>query len=101
VAPSLCEAQSLFVLEAMACGKPLVAFDIPPMKEIIIDGSTGTLAKSFDVGDLAEKIRVVLSDRKLRSKIGQNARNYVRLKHNWENQIDQYLEIYTSLAKKA
>lgn len=97
VAPSLCEAQSLFVLEAMACGKPLIAFGIPPMKEIITDGSNGILARSFDVGDLAEKIRLVLSDKKLRSKIGQNARNYVRLKHNWDIQAEKYLEVYKNL----
>jgi poly(glycerol-phosphate) alpha-glucosyltransferase len=101
VAPSLSEAQSLFVLEAMACGKPLITFDIPPMKEIITDGFNGLMAKSFDVGDLAEKIRAVLNDRKLACKIGQNAHNYISLKHNWENQIDQYLQIYESVTNKA
>jgi glycosyltransferase involved in cell wall biosynthesis len=100
VAPSLSEAQSLFVLEAMACGKPLITFDIPPMKEIITDGFNGLMAKSFDIGDLSEKIRVVLNDRKLACKIGQNAHNYIRLRHNWENQVDQYLQIYESVTNK-
>ena len=56
VAPSFHEAQSMFVLEAMACRKPVIAFDIPSMKEIITDDENGLLAKSFDVAELAEKL---------------------------------------------
>jgi len=97
VMPSLHEAQSLFAIEAMACQKPLIAFDIPSMREIIDDGKNGVLAKSFDYRDLAEKIRVVLADRKLRLKLGQNAYEYVKEKHNWNNQIKKYIKIYESL----
>jgi glycosyltransferase involved in cell wall biosynthesis len=97
VSPSLHEAQSMLVLEAMACMKPVVAFDIPSMKEIITDGNNGVLAKSFSHEDLSEKIRIVLSDRKLRLKLGQNAYNYVLEKHNWNKQVDKYLDIYDNV----
>jgi glycosyltransferase involved in cell wall biosynthesis len=97
VAPGLYEAQSMLVLEAMACGKPIIAFDIPSMREIIADGKNGILAKSGDCRDLSEKIRLVLSDRKLRIRLGQNAYNYVKEKHNWNKQIEKYLEIYAGL----
>lgn len=97
VAPSLHEAQSLFYLEAMACKKPLITFDIPPAKEIIKDGYNGFLAESFDVKNLSEKIRFVLSDRKLRMKVGQNSYNYVKREHNWENQIEKYLDVYRDI----
>lgn len=97
VAPSHHEAQSMYVLEAMACGKPVVAFDIPSMKEIITDGVNGVLAKSFMSNDLAEKIRLVLSDSELRVKLGRNALEYVREKHNWDKQIEKYLQVYSNL----
>jgi len=97
VAPSVHEAQSLFYLEAMACKKPLITFDISPAKEIIQNRYNGFLARSFDVKDLSEKIRYVLSDPKLRLKVGQNSYNYVKREHNWENQIEKYLNIYQSV----
>ena len=85
------------VLEAMACRKPIITFDIPSMSEIIVDGETGVLAKPFSHSDLAEKIRIVLSDKKLRSKLGQNAYNYVKEKHNWDRQVEKYVEIYENV----
>jgi len=97
VAPSLHEAQSLFILEAMACRKPLISFDIPPLREIITDGRNGFLAKAFDVKDLSEKIRLVLSDRKLQLRLGQNGYIYVKREHNWETQVEKYLDVYRAV----
>lgn len=97
ISPSIHEAQSMTVLEAMACRKPIITFDIPSMSEIIVDGETGVLAKPFSHSDLAEKIRIVLSDKKLRSKLGQNAYNYVKEKHNWDRQVEKYVEIYENV----
>ncbi len=98
VAPSFHEAQSMFVLEAMACRKPVVAFDIPSMKEIITDGENGLLAKSFDVANLSEKLRIALSDTKLRRRLGEKAYNHIREEHNWDKQVQKYLEIYSYLS---
>lgn len=97
VAPSLHEAQSMFYLEAMACKKPLITFDIPPAKEIIKDGQTGYLAKSFETDDLSKKIRFVLSDLKLSKKVAQNGYNYVQKEHNWKYQIEKYLKMYQTV----
>jgi glycosyltransferase involved in cell wall biosynthesis len=97
VAPSLHEAQSMVVLEGMACQKPVIAFDIPSMKEIILDGYNGLLVRSFDVEALAEKIESLLSDEKLRLRLGKNACEYIKKKHSWETKIQEYLHIYNSL----
>ncbi len=97
VAPSMHEAQSMVVLEGMACQKPVIAFDIPSMKEIISDGYNGLLARSFDIEDLAEKIESLLSNEKLRLEIGEKAYIYIKKKHNWQNQVQEYLHIYKSL----
>lgn len=94
IAPSLQEAQSLFLLETMACKKPLVVFGIPSAREIIRDKKNGLLVKPFDVRDLSEKIRWIVSDRKLQLKIGQNAYIYAKREHNWQTQIEKYLEVY-------
>ena len=99
VSPSLHEAQSMYVLEAMACGKPLVAFDIPSMSEIITNGWNGILAKPADSQDLSEKIRFLLSNSEQRLEIGKNAYDYVREKHNWDKQIEKYVKVYTGLTQ--
>lgn len=97
VVPSVYEAQPMIALEAMACKKPLVAFAIPSMQEIIVNWHNGLLAKPYSAKDLAEKIRLVLQDKKLRSNIGHNAYNYVKREHNWEIQVEKYIDIYKAV----
>lgn len=99
VLPSFYEAQSMVALEAMACKKAVVAFNAPFVHEIIKDGYNGILANAFDPKDLSDKIHMLLSDSKLRLKLGQNAYSYVKLKHNWDLEADKCLEIYESLSK--
>jgi glycosyltransferase involved in cell wall biosynthesis len=94
VFPSLSEAQPVFVLEAMACRKPLVAFNIPSMREMISNFENGLLAEPYKAHDLCGRIEMLLSDRKLRSKLGENAYNYVKRKHSWNEQAEKYIEIY-------
>ncbi len=94
VVPSLFEAQPMVALEAMACKKPVVAFDVSFAREIIEDGHNGLLARVGDVKDLADRIRLLLSDKKIRLKLGQNAYDYVRREHNWDIQVNKYLDVY-------
>lgn len=97
VLPSLYEAQPMFALEAMACKKPLVAFDIRFAREIVANGHNGLLAEAYDVKDLSEKIRLILSDEKFRFEIGQNAYEYVKREHNWNTQVEKYLDVYKNV----
>jgi glycosyltransferase involved in cell wall biosynthesis len=96
VFPSLCEAQPMFVLEAMACKKPVVLFDLPFAKEIVSDKDSGLLAKSGDVCDLCEKMQLLLSDADLRKRLGENAYFQVKKEHNWNVQCEEYLKVYQS-----
>ena len=97
VLPSLYEAQPMFALEVMACKKPLVAFDIRFAREILTNGHNGLLAKTCDVKDLSDKIRLILSDERLRFQLGQNAYKYVKREHNWDIQVKKYLDIYKNV----
>jgi glycosyltransferase involved in cell wall biosynthesis len=100
VLPSMSEAQPIFILEAMACKKPLVAFDIPSMREIISDEESGLLAEAFNVNDLYNKIQLLLSDMKLRSRLGQNAFNYVKKEHSWDMQVEKYIQVYENVVMR-
>jgi len=77
VMPSESEGQALVYLETQACGRLLLASDIPGAKEAIIDGETGLLFRKGDTTDLAAKTLFAARDENLREAIGRNARKAV------------------------
>lgn len=94
VFPSLYESQPMFLLEAMACRKPVIAFNLPYAREIVKDGYNGLLARAYDVEDLSRKIALALQDKKLRLMIGEKGHEYVEENHNWDMQVNKYLQLY-------
>jgi len=97
VFPSLYESQPMFVLETMACKKPLISFDLPYAREIIKNGWNGLLAKAYDVKDLSDKIALALQDEKLRLELSENAYEYVRRNHDCDTQAEKYFKLYKEL----
>ena len=57
VMPSRCEGLSLAMVEAMLCGRPILATDVGGNSEIILDGVTGLLAGAPSVPTLAQGLR--------------------------------------------
>lgn len=97
VRPSLTEGMSLTVLEAMACGLPIVASNVEGNVEIIDNGKTGYLVPPADSKALAEAIIFLLDNRKIASEIGRSARKKTEKFYDWEQIADQTLKIYLSL----
>jgi len=96
VLPSLTETTSLATLEAMSCELPVVASNVGSMKEYIEDGKNGMLFDSGNVEELKKKIKMLIEDKKLRERIGRNARKTVIKMNSWDNvakQITEVLEI--------
>ena len=79
ILPSLYEGHPKALIEAMACGKPVIGSDAPGIRELIVHGETGLLCHP-DIESIREAIQRLLSDRKLQEHLGQNASHYV-LKH--------------------
>lgn len=96
VLPSLQEAQPISFLEAMACKKPVIAFDFPFSRELIRNMFNGLLARPADVEDLADKMRLVLADHELSTRLGQNGYEYVKERHDWNTIVEKYIELYTA-----
>ena len=76
--PSEWEVQALVYLETLACGRLLVASDIPAAREVITDGETGLLFRMGDVDDLTEKTLLAAGSPALRAVIAGKAREAVR-----------------------
>jgi glycosyltransferase involved in cell wall biosynthesis len=83
VFPSLSETFGNVVLEAMASGLPVVAYDVQGPKDIVVDRSTGTLVSEITANALAAGIREVLKNNDLRRTLGRQARIYAE-QQTWE-----------------
>lgn len=81
--PSLKEGFPRVLLEAMACEKPVVAFDIPGINEIISDKYDGLLVPLENTNVMAQAITDLMNDKNLRKKIGMRARKKVIEKFDW------------------
>ncbi|HEX2957968.1 MAG TPA: glycosyltransferase family 4 protein [Chitinispirillaceae bacterium] len=72
VLPSTDESFGIAFTEAMSCGKPVVAIDIPPVNEIVQNGITGILVPPGDTDALASAINKLLSDHELSHSMGEH-----------------------------
>ena len=70
-------------LEAAACGTPVIASNSPGIRESVRDGETGFLVAHGDVEGLAERMRLLASDRGLVVKLGARARVFAE-SFTWE-----------------
>ncbi len=77
VFPSYAEALPVAWLEAMACGKPIVAYDVGWARELVVDGRTGWLAPAGNVDLLCAAVARVLRDPAARRRLGAAARDAV------------------------
>lgn len=84
VLPSLQESQGIAFLEAMACGLPVVGFDIDGVNEIITDGVEGFLVEKNNVNDLIRRIVLLLRNKALARKLGANALQRVEKAYRWK-----------------
>ena len=80
--------------EAVACGLPVVAFNIGGLSDIVESGVNGYLAAAGDAQDLAHGIDLILSDHQLSAQMGFNGRQ--RAKTKWSPKIiaKQYEEVF-------
>jgi glycosyltransferase involved in cell wall biosynthesis len=97
LAPSLKVNMNRSTVEAMSCGKPVVAFDTGNTgDELIRDMDRGLLAEAGSVDDLARKMLLLYKDAELRKRVGENARAFVRQNRDWRRRVAIELEVLES-----
>ena len=92
--PTVREGLSLSVLEAMACGLPVIASDCSSLPEQIDHGKGGFLCPIGDVGAFAEKINLLAESPGLRKEMGEYNRAKVEKMFALERMVNEYRDLF-------
>lgn len=99
VLPSFREGCPNVVLEAMAAGTPVLASDIPAVRELVTHGETGWLVPPKDARALAEGIRRLLGDPALALSLARRAGEWVEAHRSMDQTARAYKDLYASLLR--
>ncbi len=92
--PSIQEGQGIVLLEAQACAKPVVAFNIGGVNEAVRNGETGLLVKLGDTEEFADALLKLISDKVLQQKMGAVGRRFVVENFTWDICAQKMLRVY-------
>jgi glycosyltransferase involved in cell wall biosynthesis len=98
VMSSLTEGLGTSLLDAMACGKPIVATAAGGIPEVVVDGETGFLVAPRDHEAMARAIVALLKDEDLRRRMGEAGRTRARVHFSAERMVQDTLRVYQRVA---
>jgi len=94
VLPSLEEGMAKVIMEAMACGLPVIATQNTGAGDIVREGVDGFIIPIRDRDALKEKITYLYENRDLRGEMGQNAKERIRSCFTWEDYADRIINAF-------
>lgn len=96
VMPSYSESFGMVALEAMASGRPVVASRVGGLAYLVQDDVTGYHVQEGDAGQLADRLRLLIADEGLRTRLGQAGREVAK-SYSWDRAAEQIEELFRSL----
>ncbi len=100
--PSYREGLPTVLIEAAACGRPVIATDVPGCRDTVNDGATGFLVRERDADSLAAAMRKLADNPALCQQMGAAGRHLVEDTFSSRRVVQQIFEIYAgALAKSA
>jgi glycosyltransferase involved in cell wall biosynthesis len=96
ILPSLWEGMPKTLLEAMACGLPVIGTRVSGIQEVIDDGENGILCNT-DSASIKQAITRLMEDEELKKRLGENARKTIEEDYSLTKLVDKELELYTKL----
>jgi glycosyltransferase involved in cell wall biosynthesis len=88
------------VLEALACGTPVVATAVGGIPEQVEEGVTGFLVPPGDAEAMAAAVVALLADEALRKRFGENAAQEARKRFDLDRQVSEYIEWYQGIIER-
>ena len=95
--PSYREGLPKVLLEAAACGRAIVATDVPGCREIVEDGKNGLLVPARDSSALAEAVKKLILNPGMRREMGKYGRAMVVNAFSEERVVNETLDVYKKL----
>jgi glycosyltransferase involved in cell wall biosynthesis len=100
VRPSLSEGLGNVFLEAMAAGVPIIGTNVGGIPDFLKDSETGLFCEVNNPSSIAQKIKLLLTDKILYQKLVNNGRQLVRERYDWDKIAPQMEIIFNNLIKK-
>jgi len=99
VMPSVMDSESfgVAVIEAGACGRPVIASRVGGVPEVLVNNETGILVKPRDVDELADAIIRLAQNPELRNNMGKQGYEYVKKNYSWKCSLDKMENLYERL----
>lgn len=91
------EPKGIYVLEAMACGLPVVAPDRGAFPEMVTASGGGLLCRPEDSSDLASKLSELLSDHRQAERLGELGRHWVELSNNRQSMAEMTGRVFRAV----
>lgn len=98
--PSLWEGFGNALVEAMAAGKPIIATDIPSVREILNSGKSGIVVPPANSEAIARSLDLLLSDRALAENLGNAARERALSSFTIDSTVRGYSSLYRSILEQ-
>jgi glycosyltransferase involved in cell wall biosynthesis len=95
--PSYREGLPKVLLEAAACGRPIVTTDVPGCREVVREGENGLLVPARDAKALSDALLRLIKNPALRAEMGHRSREIVLKEFSSEKVIAQTLDLYEEL----
>ena len=90
----------LKILESMASGTAVVASDVPPVRELIVNRENGWLVHPERPAELARALRILLEQPDVAARLGASARHTVRERFTWSRSTAALRDVYAEVTKK-
>jgi glycosyltransferase involved in cell wall biosynthesis len=97
---SMREALSRALPQALAAGKPVVAYDFDGADEVCLEGQTGFLVRTGEVKTVADRLLQLAKDPALQDRLGRHGREFVRNQFRVEHMIETLYQLYVRLLRR-
>lgn len=94
------ESFGVSVIEASACGKPVIVSKVGGLTEVVEDKVSGIMVTAGDAEQLSGAIKMLVANKQMRTELGLNGRKRVEKLYNWKDNVEQMITVYDNIIKE-